>query len=178
MLPRVEATEAMAKRARREGLSPTSVEPQQEEFERQRGVTGVNIEDGLVHVEVQVAPDLRERMHVFQALAEAGVSLFLIKFHPDSIHFTVRKEALNRAREVLRRLNYPTQVTRDCAMVTVLSSAMRDLPGVMARIAEAIYEQEVDLLETGDSHDAVMLLVRRSEASKVAEALRKKFGLS
>jgi aspartate kinase len=177
-LRKVEATETMTRRARQEALSPTAVEPQQEEFERQRGVTGISIEDGLVHVEVQVAPDLRERLQVFRALAQAGVSLFLIKFHPDSIHFTVRKDALKRAREVLRRLNHPAKVTRDCAMVAVLSSAMRDLPGVMARIAEAIYEQEVELLETGDSHDAVMLLVRRMDAHKVAEALRKKFGLS
>ena len=175
MLSEAEATETMAKKGT---LLPTPVEPQQEEFERQRGVTGITVEDGLVHVEVQVAPDLRERLQVFRALAEAGVSLFLIKFHPDSIHFTVRKDALKQARAVLRRLNHPVKVTRDCAMVAVLSSAMRDLPGVMAKIAEAIYEQEVELLETGDSHDAVMLLVRRADAQKVSEALRKKFGLS
>ncbi|GBC99307.1 Aspartokinase [bacterium HR17] len=164
--------------SRRSERIATIVEPQQEEFERQRGVTGIAVEDGLAHVVVEVAPDLAERLKVFRALADAGISLSLIKFHPDSIHFIVRKEAVRKTQEVLRRLNRSVRVTRDCAMVTVLSSAMRDLPGVMARVAEAIYEQEVELLETGDSHDAVMLLVRRTDAEKVAEALRKKFGLN
>jgi aspartate kinase len=47
----------------------------------------------------------------------------------------------------------------------------------MARIAEALYEQGVELLETGDSHDSVMILVKRSDAEKVVNALRQKFGL-
>ncbi len=153
------------------------VEPQQEEFERKRGVTGISVEEGLVHVEVQVAPDLRERLKVFKALADAGVSLFLIKFHPDSVHFLIRKEVLRKAQRVLQGLQRPTKVTRDCALVSVLSSAMRDLPGVMVRIAEALYEQGVDLLETGDSHDSVMILVRRADVEKVVTALRQKFGL-
>ncbi|MFN3423053.1 MAG: ACT domain-containing protein, partial [Armatimonadota bacterium] len=79
--------------------------------------------------------------------------------------------------KVLQNLNRPTKVTRDCALISVLSSAMRDLPGVMARIAEALYEQGIELLETGDSHDSVMILVRRSDAEKVVNALRQKFGL-
>ncbi len=153
------------------------VEPQQEEFERKRGVTGISVEEGLVHVEVQVAPNLRERLKVFKALADAGVSLFLIKFHPDSVHFLIRKEVLRKAQRVLQGLQRPTKVTRDCALVSVLSSAMRDLPGVMVRIAEALYEQGVDLLETGDSHDSVMILVRRADVEKVVTALRQKFGL-
>lgn len=163
--------------ARKAAPSSTTVEPRQEEFERKRGVTEVAVEDGLVHVSVEVAPDLRERLNIFKALGNAGISLFLIKFHPDSIHFTIRKDVIGKAQQVLRQLKRPVRLTRDCAMVAVLSSAMRDLPGVMARVAEAIYEQEVELLETGDSHDAVMLLVKRTDAKRVAEALRQKFGL-
>jgi len=162
---------------RRSERVTTIVEPRQEEFERKRGVTGIAVEEGLVHVEVQVPPDLRERLKVFKALAEAGISLFLIKFHPDSIHFLIRKEVLSKAQKVLQGLNRPTKVTRDCALISVLSSAMRDLPGVMARIAEALYEQGAELLETGDSHDSVMILVKRSDAEKVVNALRQKFGL-
>ncbi|MFN3421872.1 MAG: hypothetical protein ACK40X_09145, partial [Armatimonadota bacterium] len=88
----------------------TIVEPKQEEFERKRGVTGISVEEGLVHVEVQVPPNLKERLNVFKALAEAGVSLFLIKFHPDSIHFLIRREVLSKAQKVLQSLDRPTKV--------------------------------------------------------------------
>lgn len=162
---------------RRDERVTTIVEPKQEEFERKRGVTGITVEEGLAHVEVQIAPDLKERLKVFKVLAEAGISLFLIKFHPDSIHFLIRREVLSKAQKVLQELNLPTKVTRDCALVSILSSAMRDLPGVMARIAEALYEQGIELLETGDSHDSVMILVRGVDAEKVVNALRQKFGL-
>lgn len=158
-------------------FTQAALEPQREEFERKRGVTGIRLEDGLVHVSVEVEPDLRERLKVFKALADAGISLFLIKFHPDEIHFVIRKELVRKAQKVIKQLGHPTRLTRDCAIVAVLSSAMRDLPGVMARVAEAVYEQEVELLETGDSHDAVAILVRRTDAQRVAEALRQKFGL-
>ncbi len=153
------------------------VEPVEEEFERKRGVTAVAVEGGLVHIAVTIAPDLRQRQRVFQTLAEAGISVYLIKFHDDGIHFVVREEVLERARQVLDKLGLPFTLTDHCATVTVLSSAMRDLPGVMATIAEAVYDEGVDLLETGDSHDAVILLVKSSEAAPVAEALKKKFGL-
>ncbi|MCS7224483.1 MAG: ACT domain-containing protein [Armatimonadetes bacterium] len=155
----------------------TQVEPVEAEFERKRGVTAVEVEEGLVHISVTLPQTLAQRLGVFRALAGAGISVFLIKFHPDGIHFVLRDSFVEKAEKVLNGLGLPYVMTPNCATVSVLSSAMRDLPGVMAAIAQAVYEEGVDLLETGDSHDAVTLLVKQKDAQRVATALKKKFGL-
>lgn len=72
------------------------VEPRQEEFERKRGVTGIAVEDGLVHVEVMVAPEMRERLKVFRAIADSGTSLFSSSFIPTAFTFWCARKPFGR----------------------------------------------------------------------------------
>lgn len=159
-------------------------------FERERGVTEVQVTRGVAHVTVRLGKNdpSGERLALLQALGAASISLFLIKLHPDAISFAVRPgeqdgaesrlgDAADRCEAVLRAQNADYVLLRDLGLVAVVAGAMRDLSGVMARIYEALVAAGVRVRQTGDAYNAVLCLVRGDEAERAADALRRAFAL-
>jgi aspartokinase len=154
-------------------------------FERERGVTEVQVTPGIAHVTVRFSPNTasEERLALLQALGAANISLFLIKLHPDAISFAVRPEPRNQTsavegcESVLRARGCDYALLRDLGLVAVVAGAMRDLSGVMARIYEAMVTAGVGVRQTGDAYNAVLCLVAGQETERAAEALRRAFAL-
>lgn len=156
-------------------------------FERERGVTEVQVTRGIAHVTVRFPQGnlAGERLALLQALGAANISLFLIKLHPDAISFAVRSEsrlrdggkAVEDCEAILRARGSDYTLLRDLSLVAVVAGAMRDLSGVMARIYEAMVESNVRVRQTGDAYNAVLCLVAGDEAERAADALRRTFAL-
>lgn len=154
-------------------------------FERERGVTEVQVTPGIAHVTVRFSPNTasEERLALLQALGAANISLFLIKLHPGAISFAVRPErgegasAVEGCESILRARGCDYTLLRDLGLVAVVAGAMRDLSGVMARIYEAMVTAGVGVRQTGDAYNAVLCLVSGRETERAAEALRRAFAL-
>jgi aspartate kinase len=151
-------------------------------FERERGVTRVATRRGLAHVTVHLPAEeeASARLALLQALAGAGVPVFLVKLAPDALSFAVRADVVARCEELLAKQGGGARFTllRDLGLVTVLAGAMRDLSGVMARIYEALVQAGVAVRQTGDAYNAVILLVAGNEVDRAARALRQTFALA
>ena len=149
-------------------------------FERDRGVTEVHVTRGLAHVTARFShQDLAaKRLALLQELAGAGISVFLVKLHPDAISFAVRSDAVDPCEALLSRQGLDYTLLRDLALVTIVAGAMRDLPGVMARIYGAMLAVEVRVQQTGDAYNAVLCLLAGDEAERAAGALRQTFSLA
>ena len=149
-------------------------------FERERGVTEVQVLCGLGHVTVRFELETLadHRLALLQALAAGGVSVFLVKLHPCAISFAVRADAIDSCETLLRERNARYELLRNLGLVTILAGAMRDLSGVMARIYEALVSAGVHVRQTGDAYNAVLLLVAGEEADRAAETLRATFSLA
>ncbi|MFA4014973.1 MAG: hypothetical protein RUDDFDWM_000039 [Candidatus Fervidibacterota bacterium] len=150
------------------------------EFARRKGVTDIAYEVGLIHfaVPLKAGREAKERIQILSELSAGGVKPILVKFHPHSLHFTVRSQEKEKALDVLRnKLHLEPTVTDNCCLVAVISSAMRDLPGVMSKIAEAALHLSTDVLETSDTRSAVLLLVHENEATQFMKALCKAFNV-
>lgn len=154
-------------------------------FERERGVTRVATRRGLAHVTVHLPAqeEAGARLAVLQALAQAGVPVFLVKLAPGALSFAVRADAVARCEELLATGLWGGgaprfTLLRDLGLVTVLAGAMRDLSGVMARIYEALVQAGVAVRQTGDAYNAVILLVAGSELDQAARVLRQTFALA
>ncbi len=63
------------------------------------------------------------------------------------------------------------------AFASVGAGAMRDLSGISARIFDALVGAGVQILQTGDAHDAVHCLVREASVSTAVSALEREFEL-
>ncbi len=153
------------------------------ELLRKRGVTKVSCETGLTHFAIPLYGDdgkvAQWRVRIVRALSEAGVRPMLVKFHPQALHFTVHSEEREMALNVLSglRLKGEPKVTDNCCLIAVISSAMRDLPGVMSRIAETALNLSVDVLEISDTRSAVLLLAHVEKWELLLSAFRKAFGI-
>ena len=122
--------------------------------------------------------DLAKPLAALQTLAQHAISIDLINLLPELLAFTVKEEAVERARNLLSTLGFPVDVSRPCAKVSIIGAGMRGRPGVMASVVQALHGAGVDILQTADSHTTISCLVPREEMERALRALHDEFGLA
>ncbi|MER3474392.1 MAG: hypothetical protein C4335_10260 [Armatimonadota bacterium] len=149
-------------------------------IEQERGVTEVRVEVGLAHVRVPTGSGevgLRRHLQVLDAVAEQGVSVSLVKLHKDWLTFAVNQSDVPKVSQCLNALEIEYKIVPNLALVITVASNMRESAGVMAQIAEALWEAGAHIIETGDSHNTVQCFVPEERAFAAAQALRRRFRL-
>jgi aspartate kinase len=61
--------------------------------------------------------------------------------------------------------------------VAVVGAAMTGIPGVMARVVEALHQYEIPILQSGDSYTNIWCLVKKEHMKLAVKALHDKFEL-
>ena len=143
-------------------------------FEKERGVTDVRVTPGIAHVALTLAPS--ERLPALRALAGDGVAVFFVKLTQEGITFAVRQPQTEGCRDVLEREARVFFLQEGLALVSVVAGAMRDLSGVMADVYDTLLGIGVGIRQTGDSYDAVHVLVDGAQAEAARAALAARFG--
>jgi aspartokinase len=148
-------------------------------FERERGVTQIEVTPGVAHVAARLAPETlaHGQLALLQALSARQVPVFMVKLAPDGISFAVRSAHVDAAVTLLTEQRIPFVQRRDLALVSTIAGAMRDLSGVIAQIYEALILAGVIVRQTGDAYNAVLCLVSGDDAQKAAAILRERFHL-
>lgn len=145
-----------------------------------RAVTGITHIPNLTQITIHVADasdDQTMNVRLFRALAERGISVDMINVSPRRKSFVVRDERAEEAREALEELGLEPELRPGCAKVTVVGAGMHGVPGVMARVVEALKAADVSILLTVDSHMTISCLVDGRDLSAAVRALHDKFGL-
>jgi aspartate kinase len=115
---------------------------------------------------------------VYRAMADAGVSLDMFTPAGEVLVFTVPQDALGVVQGVLARLALSFDVREGLAKVTLVGAGMHGVPGVMARVAEALDTAGVHVLQTADSHTTISVLVPAEDANTAVAALHDRFELA
>lgn len=144
---------------------------------REHLITGITQMPNITQIKIVNQGEYELGLKVFQALAAAEISVDFISVNPESIRFTVRNEASSRAAEILRSMGLNPELNENCAKVAVVGAAMTGIPGIMARVVEALTEANIDILQSGDSYTNIWCLVRREDMEKAVKALHDKFEL-
>lgn len=150
------------------------------EIRGDRTVTGIAHIAGVAQVKVRSDRDFNtdgQSLKVFRPLAEAGISLDLIQVTPELISFTMVEEKLEQTVKILTGLGFQVESTPGFAKVSAVGAGMHGVPGVMARIVEALVRAEVPIFQTTDSHTTISCLVRRKDMEKAVQALHRQFQL-
>ena len=121
--------------------------------------------------------DLAKPLAALQTLAQHAISIDLINLLPELLAFTVKEDAVERARNLLSTLGFPVDVSRPCAKVSIIGAGMRGRPGVMASVVHALHGAGVDILQTADSHTTISCLVPRAQMERALQALHDEFAL-
>jgi len=148
------------------------------------GVNPRQVITGIAHIGdlVQFMADFAEpdpdlELEMFEKLGEAGVSIDLIGVFPNLKVFSVKKDMVKRTESVLQKLNLEYRMKKNCAKVSVVGAGMRNIPGVMAQVVKALQQQNIEILQTGDSNITICLLVKNEDLGKAIKTLHDHFKL-
>ncbi|WP_110952964.1 aspartate kinase [Anaerosinus massiliensis] len=117
-----------------------------------------------------------DSVNVFKILALEKISIDLINVSPGQLLFTIAQTSMSLAKKVLAK--YEAEFITECAKVSVIGGGMREVPGVMADFVEALSKNNIEILQTVDSHTSISGLVSKEHLKRALEALHEKFNLS
>ena len=117
-------------------------------------------------------------LKIFRAMALSNISIDFINVHPHQVIFTVKDDDALKAEKIIENIGLTAEVLPGCAKVSAVGANMAGVPGVMSKIVEALTEENIQILQTADSHTTIWCLVRKEDMEKAVIALHKKFNLS
>lgn len=146
-----------------------------------RVITGIAHISGIAQIRVKldtVLPPGRQHHNIFSALAQKNISVDIINVFPDMVVFTVQNKDLEDADDLLRKLGYTPEARGGFAKVSAVGAGMRGVPGVMARIVQALVGKGVEIFQSVDSHANISCLIREEDLETAIRALHTEFGLA
>lgn len=141
-------------------------------------VTGVTHTDDIALVSFAGgAGDEPPYTLTFRAMAGVGINIDMISVTPQACSFVIAGQSVPLAGQTLRRAGVCGVIQSGLAKVSVVGRGMRDTPGVMARVSEALLEAGVKILQTSDSLMTISCLVDAADLAAAVRALHTRFGL-
>ena len=142
-----------------------------------RLITGITYSTNITQIKIPVTEELLPK-RVFNSLALAGISVDFINILPELLLFTVKTEVAKKAVKILENLNLQVEVKDGCAKVATVGAGMTGMPGVVAKIVEALTEENIEILQSADSYTSIWCLITEDDLEKAVNALHKKFILT
>lgn len=113
-----------------------------------------------------------QRQRILNLLREAEIPIFLIKLQRNGLSFGVDSELAARACQTLEAHGFRVSVKPRRVMVSIFAQNMRELHGVIARIAEVLYEAGVAIEQMSDAHNRITCLIEAERAAGRRAAVR------
>jgi aspartate kinase len=141
-----------------------------------------NIITGITHMDNRVQIKINKISgssydDIFDILAQNLISIDLINIFPKEKIFTIDKKDFNKFANLLKGLNMTYFFMKDCSKLSIIGSKMQGIPGVMAKILKALTRENIEVLQTADSHMTIWCLVETSYVEKAINALHREFKL-
>ncbi|MDV4151267.1 aspartate kinase [Clostridium sp. AL.422] len=115
--------------------------------------------------------------YLLDILAKSEISLDLINIFPTEQIFTIdssRKEVLQK---VLNEINIRYEFTDNCSTIAIVGIGMRGVPGIMAKIMNALVENSIEILQTADSNMTIWCLIKSEYVDRALNLLHNAFNL-
>lgn len=143
-------------------------------------ITGVTYTSNIAQFKIDLS-NVKDKSYcelkVFKSLALKGISVDFINVQPETIMFTVSSDVTSQTLEILESIDLFPDIEFNCAKVAVVGAAMTGIPGVMARVVEALSEKNIPILQSGDSYTNIWCLVKKEHMALAVKALHDKFEL-
>lgn len=141
-----------------------------------------NVITGITHinnrVQIKVCKNSEPSYEdLFDILAENLISIDLINVFPREKIFTIDEKDFNKFENLVKEFNMSYSFVKECSKLSIIGSKMRGIPGVMARILKALTRQNIEVLQTADSHMTIWCLVETMYVEKAINALHREFKL-
>lgn len=142
-------------------------------------ITGIAHMAGITQIKVSMGKQAhRIQSDIFKAMADANISVDFINISPSGVAFTVSEMVSERAVTILKTLGFQPETIKNCAKVSTVGAGMTGVPGVAAKIVQALTTKEVQILQSADSHTTIWVLIHEQDLTTAVNALHDAFDLS
>src|SRR5690625_2006263 len=144
-----------------------------------RLVTGIAHIDAITQIHVPIKETaLDDQAIIFQTMADAGISVDFINISPSHVLYTVPDDVADHAAKLLKEKDFTVDLTKSCAKVSAVGAGMTGIPGVTAKIMNALVKNNVQILQSADSHTTIWVLIRDEHLKVAVNALHEAFELN
>lgn len=145
---------------------------------KERLITGVAHLSHVTQITVKGEASVHLQKEVFDTIAKADISVDFINIQPKLIRFTVSDEQKDRAITLLRHKGYEPEAISGCAKVSAVGAGMTGVPGVAAKIATALANEGIEILQSADSHTTIWVLIKGDDMEKAVLRIHEAFDLA
>lgn len=148
--------------------------------ERQKPVSGITSMKNRIQITLKYNKNATNENYdsVFDELADKMISIDLINVFPKEKIFTIGEDDAENFKIVMENLGLEYSVIHDCTKIAVIGNGMRGIPGVMAKILKILSKENIQVLQTADSHTTIWCLVDGKMQEKAINALHRGFNLN
>ncbi|MBF8983038.1 aspartate kinase [Lutibacter sp. B2] len=140
-------------------------------------ITGIAHKNNIVQVNVYFEDCIERNERLMNELTNLKISIDLINFFTDKKVFTIENTNVSKLKKVLEEYQFKYNMIEKCSKITVIGQKMRGVPGVMAKIVKALSSQNIQILQTSDSHTTISCLVKEEKTKEAVNVLHKEFKL-
>jgi aspartate kinase len=147
----------------------------------------INVEDKLITAitykknRAQVIIDTKTNPQITEVLMKEltnnKISIDLINFFVNQKIFTVDEGDVPILRNILNKYDCNFEIIEKCCKISAIGHRIRGIPGVMSRIVNALSNNNIDILQTADSHTTIWCLIKEKDTEAAVKALHKEFSL-
>jgi aspartate kinase len=154
-----------------------------ESFDHHRPVTGVTTSGRLTWVRVirgdieSPARRMETELEMFRRVGAAGISIDQVTINQAGVAFVVEGDRGTEIRALLGDLNLAVRVREDCSKLSVVGTGMRDAPGVVHQVVDALSRVNVEIIHATDSNVTISILVPVGDAARAEAAVHEQFHL-
>jgi aspartate kinase len=143
-------------------------------------ITGITHMDNRVQIKVELAKNINnENYHdILSVLAENLISIDLINVFPNQKIFTIDNTDLFKLNNIMQQLKLEYSYIENCSKIAIIGSRIRGIPGVMAKILKPLAKENIEVLQTADSHSTIWCLVESQYTQTAINSLHKEFNLN
>lgn len=113
--------------------------------------------------------------NILDILAENDISIDLINIFPKEQVFTIDEACIEKLKEIVKTLNLNCTYSDKCTKVSLIGNGIKGVPGVMAKILKVLKSNNIEVLQTSDSHTTIWCLVHSSDSKKALNIIHDTF---
>lgn len=115
--------------------------------------------------------------NILDILANNKISLDLINIFPSEQIFTIDCDEKEKLDTVLKDADIKFTTIENCSTIAIVGAGMTGVPGIMAKVINTLSNNNIDVLQTADSHMTIWCLIHSEKIGEATNLLHKAFNL-
>lgn len=140
-------------------------------------ITGITHKSDRIQISIK-SEDNKENSNyktVLEILANNEISLDLINIFPKEKVFTIDACVKGLFQDIMAKHNLKYNMVEELSTIAIIGSRMKGIPGVMAKIVATLDKENIEVLQTADSHMTIWCLVESKDVKEAIKALHRVF---